>query len=48
MFWQGSQTPKPFQDCAKKKYKDYNIPSMYVTMNNLLKTKIARLVQCAT
>jgi hypothetical protein len=34
--------------CEKKAYKDYNIPSMCITKDNLLKTKIARLVWCAT
>jgi len=32
----------------KKAYKDYNIPSMCITKDNLLKTKTIKLVQCAT
>jgi hypothetical protein len=49
MSLQGSQIPTPTFDYVKKKaYKDYNIPSMCITKDNLLKTKIARLVRCAT
>jgi len=34
--------------CEKKAYKDYNIPLMCITKNNLLKTKISKLVWCTT
>jgi hypothetical protein len=37
-----------FRLCGKRAYKDYSIPSMCITKNNLLKTKIGKLVQCAT
>jgi len=33
---------------CEKKYKDYNIPLMCVTNDNLLKTKIVRVVRFAT
>jgi hypothetical protein len=34
--------------CEKKVYKDCSIPLMCITKDNLFKTKIARLVWCAT
>jgi hypothetical protein len=34
--------------CEKKAYKDCNIPSMCITKDNLLKTKITILVWCVT
>jgi hypothetical protein len=34
--------------CKKKTYKDYDIPSMCATNDNLLKTKTTKLVRCAT
>jgi hypothetical protein len=48
MFWQDSQTPKPSWDCTKKNSKNSNILSICITKDNLLKTKIVRLVWCAT
>jgi hypothetical protein len=44
----GSQIWVSSLDYVKKTYKDYNISSVCITKDNLLKTKTIRLVQYAT